>query len=225
MSFILDALRKSEHERERNAIPGRYEPPRSREPSSRLAWIIGGLAALLVVNLAIVGWLLLRPAATPAPVAAPARSAATPAPVAVLREPASPPGRTVERHIRSLAGETQATDASLDYPVPDLAAPRALADEPRPTARALADHTHHPTTAMGGLPTINDLPATATAGLPRLNIDLLVYNSDPAQRFAIINGQKLHDGGQMKEGPKVEQITADGVILVHQGTRFLLPAT
>lgn len=221
MSFILDALRKSEHERERNAIPGRYEPPRSREPSARLAWIIGGLAALLLVNLAIVGWLLLRPAATPAP----APGHAAPAPVAVAQEPAAMPARPADRHIRSLAGETQAAEPSIDYPEPDLAAPRTFADEPRTASRAPAGRVHSPTTSIGGLPTINDLPATATAGLPRLNIDLLVYNSDPAQRFAIINGQKLHDGGQMKEGPKVEQITAEGVILVHQGTRFLLPAT
>jgi len=221
MSFILDALRKSEHERERNAIPGRYEPPRQREPSTRLVWIIGGLAALLIVNLAFVGWLLLRPASAPAPT----RAASTPTPVVVAQRSAPPPVPPAERHIRSLAGETQAAEPSIDYPEPDLAAPRSLADEPRAGSRAPAGHAHPPTTSMGGLPTINELPATATAGLPRLNIDLLVYNSDPLQRFAIINGQKLHDGGQMKEGPKVEQITADGVILVHQGTRFLLPAT
>ena len=211
MSFILDALRKSEHERERHAIPGRYEPQRSREPATRFAWIIGALAALLVVNLLIVGWMLLRPSPPPAPATASIRPESAPAPALASNETPAPTGRPAERHIRSLAGETQPAEPSIDYPVPDLTAAGATSDQPRTPSRAMGDRSHHPTTAM--------------AGLPRLNIDLLVYNNDPAQRFAIINGQKLHDGGQMKEGPKVEQITADGVILVHQGTRFLLPAT
>lgn len=219
MSFILDALRKSEHERERHVVPGRFEPPRSREASPRLRWIVGGLTALLLVNLAIVSWLVLRPepAREPQAVVAPVVTRLATPDATALPVPA-------ERHIRSLAAETQPAEPSIDYPEPVITAPGTAAGAPRAASRPLRDTARHPSSALAGLPTINELPATATAGLPRLNIDLLVFNSDPAQRFAIINGQKLRDGGQMKEGPTVEQITAEGAVLVHQGTRFLLPA-
>jgi general secretion pathway protein B len=60
------------------------------------------------------------------------------------------------------------------------------------------------------------------AGLPRLNIDLHVYSGEPAQSFVMLNGQRLHEGGQLREGPILERITPDGVILNYQGTRFLL---
>jgi general secretion pathway protein B len=73
------------------------------------------------------------------------------------------------------------------------------------------------------VPSIHDLAPQVTAGLPPLNIDLHVYSADPAQRFVIINGQRLRQGGQLKEGPTVEQITQEGAILSHQGIRFLLP--
>ncbi|HEY0341436.1 MAG TPA: hypothetical protein VGC34_11570, partial [Steroidobacteraceae bacterium] len=59
MSFILDALKKSETDRQRQNGPALFEvrapPPRSGLP----LWAIG-LGILLAVNLVIVAWVLLR---------------------------------------------------------------------------------------------------------------------------------------------------------------------
>jgi hypothetical protein len=59
MSFILDALKKSESDRQRQSGPALFEvkvaPPRTRFP----VWAIA-IVALLVVNLSVVGWMLLR---------------------------------------------------------------------------------------------------------------------------------------------------------------------
>src|ERR1700716_830189 len=59
MSFILDALKKSESDRQRQSGPALFEvkvaPPKSRFP----VWAIA-IVALLVVNMIIVGWMLLR---------------------------------------------------------------------------------------------------------------------------------------------------------------------
>src|SRR5215469_17033746 len=79
MSFILDALKKSESDRQRQGGPALFEvrvaPPRTRLP----LWAIA-IALLLVVNLGIVMWMLLRhqahPTAPPPPTGAP--TAATP---------------------------------------------------------------------------------------------------------------------------------------------------
>jgi general secretion pathway protein B len=58
MSFILDALKKSENERQRQASPAMFEvrraPPRNRLPV--WAVIIG---VLLMINLGVVAWLLI----------------------------------------------------------------------------------------------------------------------------------------------------------------------
>src|SRR6202044_1415220 len=63
MSFILDALKKSETDRQRQNGPALFEvrvaPPRSGLP----LWAIG-LAVLLAGNLVIVAWGLLRKPAT-----------------------------------------------------------------------------------------------------------------------------------------------------------------
>ncbi len=69
MSFILDALKKSETDRQRQNGPALFEvkvaPPRTGLP----LWAVA-LAVLLAVNLVIVGWVLLRRPSAPAEAAA-----------------------------------------------------------------------------------------------------------------------------------------------------------
>ena len=69
MSFILEALRKSEHERQRQAGPGIAELPIAR-PASRPPVALIAVGGLLAINLVIVLVLLLRQGAPelPAPV-------------------------------------------------------------------------------------------------------------------------------------------------------------
>jgi len=84
MSFILDALRKSEHERQQKSGPGLAEiPPAPRKPKTNV-WATAAIA-LLIVNLVAVGVLLLRRANPSAPAAEATTTAAaapTPGPAA-----------------------------------------------------------------------------------------------------------------------------------------------
>jgi len=45
----------------------------------------------------------------------------------------------------------------------------------------------------------------------------------PAERFVFVNMRKYVEGQTLAEGPTLEEITTDGVVLNHRGTRFLLP--
>jgi len=80
MSFILDALRKSEHERQRQTGPGLAEVPIAVARPKANVWAAAAIA-LLVVNLLAVGVYLLRRAQkTDAPAAS--TTAVAPAPAA-----------------------------------------------------------------------------------------------------------------------------------------------
>jgi general secretion pathway protein B len=218
MSFILDALRKSEHERERRALPGLVESPVSRQAPSTLAWVLGTFGVLLVLNAAILLYVLLRPATTsPAPVPAPAPVATVlPPPVAaaVRAGPNLAPGDP--SRIRPLAAEVAAADPMQEVPEPPPVTHR-VAPEPAPAiapGRAPINGTVWPT--------LRQLPAAEASTLPPLNLDLHVYSSIAAQRFVIINGQRVREGGQLHEGLTVEQITPEGALLNRQGKRFVL---
>jgi general secretion pathway protein B len=99
MSFILDALRKSEHDRQRQTGPGLAEVPVAAARPKSNVWATAAIA-LLIVNLVAVGVVLLRrsshdaptagpPATTPAPVPAPA-TAPTAAPIAATNTAPAP---------------------------------------------------------------------------------------------------------------------------------------
>jgi general secretion pathway protein B len=134
MSFILDALKKSESDRQRQNGPAFFEvkvaPPRTRLP----AWAIA-IAALLVVNLGIVMWLLMRHTAgagsgaegAPATAGAAAASdAGTPA--ATVQTP--PPSTVLAR--------AAAGTPPLSAPAPPAAAESAPSAIPAPAAPAPA---------------------------------------------------------------------------------------
>src|SRR6478735_2536969 len=91
MSFILDALKKSENDRQRQSGPALFEvrvpPPRSKFPLLAVS-----IVSLLVVNLGVVAWLMLRkPASAAVPETATAETqAATPPPPAGNAQPQQP---------------------------------------------------------------------------------------------------------------------------------------
>jgi general secretion pathway protein B len=220
MSFILDALRKSEHERHRAATPGLADVAIVRR-ESRLPMILGVVGALLIINVVALAVLLTRRASSGPPattsVAIPAAPSAPPAPVAPVAATApaaairpAPVARDRAPPVRSLASETEeaASDPSLDV-------------EPPPVASASAP-ARHVAPVGSGLPTVDQLSPQATAGLPPLNLDLHVYAADSASRFIMIGGRRYHEGDALESGPLVEQITAEGVVLNYRGNRFLL---
>jgi general secretion pathway protein B len=214
MSFILDALRKSEHERERRALPGLVEAPVARSARPVLAWILGGFGVLLVINAAVLAWLLLR---TPAPVAA-AVVVPVAAPVAALPAPRSMAPIEDGGRVRPLAAEAADPSPEALEPPPVTHAPTL--DDAAAAAKYSVPVRAAPTPGLP--PTLRQLPAAVAAVMPPLNVDLHVYSPVATQRFVIINGQRVHEGGVLKEGLLVEQITPEGVVLNHQGTRFTL---
>jgi general secretion pathway protein B len=126
MSFILDALRKSEHARQRQTGPGLAEVPVAPTKPRTNVWATAAVA-LLVVNLLAVGILLLRRAQQEDAAAAIAPTAAAPVASAVSG-PANP--------TLSVPPPTAGT------PVTQGAAPvRAPIDEPAgpPARNPLAD--------------------------------------------------------------------------------------
>jgi general secretion pathway protein B len=127
MSFILDALKKSETDRQRHSGPSLFEvkvaPPRRRLP----VWAVT-IAVLLAINLVVVAWMLLRhpsrgarPAALAASSPSSAGASATAAPAPAPRTapgPSAPAPPTVAR-----AGLPPATPT----PAPAASAPSAPA--------------------------------------------------------------------------------------------------
>jgi general secretion pathway protein B len=221
MSFILDALKKSEMERQRQTVPGLMDT-RFKERRTGLPLWAAALCVLLGVNLLVLTFVLWNKSA-PAPHAArPAESAESAAgdPAARPAADAAPP---TAQHFSPL-------DPSPVYapeiPVP-AAEPAAVPAKPAAhTARRpdpVLTNTDAQTEDQEVLPSINELNLSGAQALPELHLEVHVYASRPADRFVYINMRKYHEGAALQEGPTIERIRRDGVVLNYQGLKFVLP--
>jgi len=242
MSFILDALRKSDAERQRAVTPGLSDVRYATRRSKRNIWL-PILVAVLAANAVFLAVQWLGRGAAPvaqSPPTAPGAAGTSP-PAVVLPEPAAPAA-----DIRPLAREAEFGEPLLEPDVesefaapPDPAAGAVPAPvvmeaaEGPPAIDAAASLTPAPLPAAppatpsrilagNDLPTAEQLMGSGGLNIPMLNLDLHVYSEAPAGRFVVINAQKYKEGGRLPEGPTVESITKDGVILSNQGRRFTL---
>jgi general secretion pathway protein B len=341
MSFILDALKKSESDRQRQSGPALFEvkvaPPKSRFP----VWAIA-IVALLVVNMIIVGWMLMRrashgedTAATNSPPASTNMTAGAAPPTATGALQSFPsagnppfnsaPGSNMSANGMSganvpgsmsaangpagsmsaggaasasggmapsngvspgggvsagdgmsagnvispgsamrpggnmspeggqvVSGRTQGQSAppssqqglgasqgrmpDRDQNEPTLAGsgreaggantePSGNPDDYAPATDAgsplFKGHVKRGTDS--GLQLYQDAAVASGGNLPELRLDLHVYAAQPQDRFALVNMHRVHEGDTLQGGVRVESITPDGVVMSHNGSRFLLP--
>ncbi len=240
MSFILDALKKSESDRQRQSGPALFEvkvaPRRTRLPLWALA-----LALLLAVNLVILAWMLLRhptahaeatldaaaghPAPAPLPVSTVSAPLPAPAPAALLAPaviaPATGPAGAPVTAVPVSAVHAPAPAAAAPNSSAEQQNPEDLAPAAEPIAAPLSSHVRRGT--ADGVPLYQDWAASSGASLPQLRLDLHVYAARPEERFVMINMHKLREGDSLPEGVRVDSITPEGAVLTYNGARFLLP--
>ncbi len=140
MSFILDALRKSESERQREALPSVMRMPGPAEPARLPRWAAGTMAGLglAIVGLGVAWWLSAHPAARFASVPAgtePSASLAAPAPAGGASPAAEPASEAAAGAAAGSAEARRPAAAEPNVRGPAQAVP-AVAD--RHTARGSA---------------------------------------------------------------------------------------
>lgn len=200
MSFILDALKKSETERqEQTGAEFSSVPSSSGKPHSfKWLWILG---LLLLVNIVVLLGILLRPDRT------------TEAPAAAIEVPAEQVPTQQEPSFAEKVAEAKQKQPTLTA---------VAVAPPDQSARSAAIQSVTATSAARVL-TIDEVRVNGTLQIKDLHLDIHVYSDDPAERFVFINMSKHREQSKLDEGPVVVEITPDGVILEHQGTTFLLP--
>ncbi|HET8698160.1 MAG TPA: general secretion pathway protein GspB [Gammaproteobacteria bacterium] len=234
MSFILDALRKSEHERQRGAVPGishvPFAPPRRETPR----WMMGLVAALVLALVALGGAWWRASRAVPEPPAVASVPLEVPPPAVPPAEKRSAPAETPAAPPDVGAGPDETRSARVEPPRTSPAEERAppdARDEPSPAeppAQTAAAVRAPPPAAerddSSDEPPLPSSAALAAEGIsvPPLHLELHAYSDRPAERFVFINGRKYGEGQTLDEGPRLVAIERTGVVLSQQGRRFLL---
>lgn len=200
MSFILDALKKSETERQNQGTAEFADVPSSAGGPRAPRWL-WPLGALLAVNLVVLLGLLM---CDEAPSVVPPRGD-----LSLTDEQAGTDTSFAERVAEARSNQPRRQMESTAVPAEDVVAPAA---DPRVPAASLQI-----------LPTANQLRVDGTLQMTELHLDIHVYSDASADRFVFINMAKYRENSQLVEGPVVKEITREGVILSYHGTDFLLP--
>ena len=212
MSYILDALKKSDQQRNLGTLPNlqiaQASAPAPKRPS---AIYYGSLAVILLCAGVAIG--LLRPWQA--------------------EQAASGTGQTEQDS--PLAVSHQATPAAThieDSPVAvsHQAAPSTTTASPGVTGdvghQIAAEHVRK----MPASPASNvqeqdpipfdELPFTIQREIPDLTAQLRAYSSEPGERFVYINSKKLRQGDPVMPGLTLERITLRAATFEFRGHRF-----
>lgn len=246
MSYILDALKRAdnERERERGAVPGLHSQqvlPPSTPPDdggSRLwLWAVGGAVGVVLAGLA---WYQFGPAVqitarvtplpAPPPVSAPlpppAITAITAVPTASISAAPAPlasPDAVADAPRQSVAAQANAARRAAANEA--AAARNAARAEPRADARA--QRTPEAPAPVPVLPTpaepiysFNDLPANIRNEIPALVIGGSSYSPNPKFRLLMVNGQMYQEREKPLPNLVLEQINPKSAVMSYKGYRY-----
>ena len=249
MSYILEALRKADAERERGAVPDIHTQPLfandGDESPRRPPWVVPVLGASVVLLVAALAFVLLRgrdDATVAARAAQGSSGSVVPAPSAVAtpKPPAAPPAQAsaappptspaaAPRESSGAAAPRTDAPAARTPPASLREAAPPAARKPAPEAPARADKRETvaaaapPTAAAERVHSINELPDDVRRQLPNFTFGGAVYSDNAANRMLIVNGQLFNEGGQPAPGVMLDQIRLKSAVFRYRGYRYEMP--
>jgi general secretion pathway protein B len=241
MSYILDALRRAEVERQRGTVPALHAV-HDGAPTVAFAAVAGrrvvpraGLAAaavLLLLAVAAGAWLIGRSGASAVPsVAAPTGAAASVMPTA----PALVISTTAIDQPVKVTGASASSALALSVP---LVAATGARDRPAKLQVSAPGHPDQASTAhaSGGLshpalaavdsldrvPGLAELPEDFRRQLPAIALAGGMYSELAAQRLVIVNGSVARERDQPATDLRVVQIRPRAVVFSFRGQLFVV---
>lgn len=208
MSIILDALKKSETERQRQGQNEFSQVPLRAVQRKTPIWVWAVVGLLAINLLVLLGMLSRSTTSTDSVASAPITSA----PINTT---------TTQQPTRSFASQLeQVRPAPVIEPV--------ATPEPQPSRETPASNVVQKTgvseqfsnASNSDAPDIDQLRASGELNIGEQRLDIHVFSETPSSRFVFINMTKLREGATTDDGVTVEEITEGGVILSYQGRRF-----
>lgn len=227
MSYILDALRKSEQERQ----PGTPARPGGPVHNVSLPWrggwllVIGIILLLFLLAAAVVFW-----HSTVSRISSEAVVAVTPPSVApTTAPPAAEPAAVAPPPVTAVKRESPVRDLAEQTQVPVPVTPKKSGTAPRRKVAALeqrpASQADGPAVLLetDSTPLLQQMPLEMQHAIPQMAVTIHVYAPQESQRILFINNREYHKGSQIEGGVRVEEIVPDGAVLSYRGERFKLP--
>ena len=222
MSYILEALKKAQAERQLGNAPTIHAPAPSYAAPAGTAGgkhrtLLIGLGAGAVVASAAVLWLRapaeqpVKLAAAPAVSAQPAAPAAAPPvtiapPPVIAPPPANPEPRAVAKPVRE---PTPPKPERKPEPAPAAPAPQP---EPARVASAPAPEDN--------VRSLQELPEALQREIPKVAFGGYIYSPNAAERLLLVDKMLRREGEEVAPGLVLERILPKAAVMNYRGNRY-----
>jgi len=238
MSYILEALKKAQAERQLGSSPTIHAPTLQAAAGASQGGKFGKPLIVALVAMGVVIAVLLAmvlrshaPATPSVASAQPGPVAAMPAPVqpaAVAAAPAQPaavaaaPAAAQPTVVAAAPAPTQPTP--LPAPVADLPPSVAnLAKASAPEQPAPASTPVKPAVSEDPVANLRDLPEPIQRAIPQITVGGYIYSKNPADRVLLIDKVLRHEGDEVAPGLVLEKLQAKEAIFGFKGYRYRVP--
>lgn len=233
MSYILDALKKSDQERQQDTPPHLHSnhgyPPSFNDSGRRSQWLVIG--AIAAVSLLLGGGTMYFFNQVQQPVQQQKSEAPSP-PTAPTPRPAVQRPETIPEQVArvvEIPPETTEKAPEAIETVPLLVKiPREKSKilfTPYADTEVEQEYTlAKPPEPPSPLPLLKDMPASLRTQIPKFSFAGHTYSQDPAQRMIIINNTIAREGDRIDLNTRLKEITWEGVIIDFKGISFRVEA-
>lgn len=211
MSYLLEALKKSDKERKDGKIPDLrtdHSRPqeRRRKVSVTVYWLLGFVVCVLFCGSV---WLFWRTTiADTGLIASPQKDETV-----VVHEKSVSATENIPKPGEGKPIQAVQTESGSDSVVSPQK-PSAIEGEYSLPRREPVE------TVFAKIPLFDELPVTVRAGIPSLSFAGHVYSDQPRKRLIIINNRIVREKDRIENDLVLEEITAEGVVLRYQDTAF-----
>lgn len=229
MSYILDALKKSDKERQRGSVPDVMtaqetagSSPRRRSP---LLYLV--LVALLLNAGILAVWLY---PAKPDKQSAELESGSSQQQMTVMQSEKANTGTAALEPGQAALPVAADKDSSTitkarehkaeDNPAEKVSTTSSAKDHEGKTSSAVDGAAGLPRNKNRKVLSLNEVPQSVRDLLPDMSSFAHVYSVDPALRMVSINGQVVREGQVLGNEVKLEEIKPDGVVFSYRDYRF-----
>ncbi|WP_306392151.1 general secretion pathway protein GspB [Telluria beijingensis] len=229
MSYILEALKKAQAERQLGNAPTIHAPPPmyaapERADGGKRRYLAIGVGAGVLLAAAALLWLRQgadqpvrlaqspAPAPVPVPAAAPAPAPAPVAPpVAVAAPPAVPaPAPVVREAVPVAAKPTPAPEKPSAPP----AEPARVEPAPAPAAAPV------PPAGEESLRSLQQLPDALRREIPPVTFGGYIYSPTPGESLLLVDKTLRREGDEVAPGLVLERLTPKAAVMNYRGTRY-----
>jgi general secretion pathway protein B len=214
MSYILDALKKSEQQRDHGKIPDVqtvHSSSLNYRNDKKAIWPYILIAAVILNLIAIVYFIVDKNSVEVTSVVENTRikteadvNTLIHVPASTLNEESSNIESPIKTPEKIRTDEAVQIKPSLPTPVKKIT----------PAVITTQNDTQE------GVVEYFDLPASTRLQIPTITVSAHIYSSNPVQRSIVINNKFLEEGDYVLDNLILHEITTDGAIFDFNGTRF-----